>query len=77
MSYQLHETVVLTHDLPDHDLKQGDLGAVVMVYAPDAYEVEFVSAAGRTRAVLSLQAGDIRSVCSSDAIAVRPLDRSA
>lgn len=77
MSFELHETVVLKQDLPDHDLKHGDLGAVVMVYAPDAYEVEFVSADGNTRALLTLKASEIRSVAATDAIAVRPLNRSA
>lgn len=77
MSYELYDTVVLTRDLPEHDLKQGDLGAVVMVYTPDAYEVEFVSADGSTRAVLTLNDSDVRAVASTDAIAVRPLNRSA
>ena len=77
MSHELYETVVLTRDLVEHDLRQGDLGAVVMVYAPDAYEVEFVSADGNTRALLTLSEADVRSVTATDAIAVRPLNRSA
>lgn len=77
MSHEIHETVVLNRDLPEQDLKQGDLGAVVMVYGPDAYEVEFVSADGSTRALLLLKACELRAVSATDAIAVRPLNRSA
>lgn len=77
MNYALYDTVVLTRDLIEHDLKQGDLGAVVMVYAADAYEIEFVSADGSSRAVLMLRDTDIRALDSNDAIAVRPLNRSA
>lgn len=77
MSHALYDTVVLTRDLLEHDLKQGDLGAVVMVYGPDGYEVEFVSADGHTRALLMLKDSDIRAVAPTDAIAVRPLNRSA
>lgn len=53
------------------------LGAVVQVYEPDDLEVEFVSAAGRTEAVLTLKENDVRSVAEGDLITVRPLDRSA
>jgi len=77
MSYQLHDTVVLTRDQPGADLKQGDLGAVVMVYDGEACEVEFVRADGHTRALLTLRNTDIRPLGPSDAIAVRPLNRSA
>ena len=36
--------MVLDCDLPEHDLRKGDLGAVVQVYEPDGLEVEFVTA---------------------------------
>lgn len=48
MTYRVLDTVVLERDLPDHGLRKGDLGAVVEVYEPDAIEVEFVTASGRT-----------------------------
>jgi hypothetical protein len=38
------DTVVLLKDRPYAGLRAGDLGAVVQVYAPDALEVEFVTA---------------------------------
>jgi hypothetical protein len=73
----LLDTVVLNRDLSDHGLRKGDLGAIVHVYEPDGLEVEFVSAAGKTEALLTLTLNDVRPVSDDDLIAVRQLDRSA
>jgi hypothetical protein len=77
MSFKELETVVLNRDLPEHRLRKGDLGAVVHVYAPDGLEVEFVSASGKTEALVTLRETDVRPVADGDLIAVRRLDRSA
>ena len=77
MRFRLLETVVLNRDIPDRGLKKGDLGAVVHIYEPDGVEVEFVSAAGRTEALATLNESDVRAVADSDLIAVRQLDRPA
>ena len=77
MRYKELETVVLNRDLPDHGLQRGDLGAVVHVYEPDGLEVEFVSASGKTEALVTLKEKDVRAVADGDLIAVRPLGRSA
>jgi hypothetical protein len=66
------ETVVLLRDVPEAGLRAGDLGAVVQVYAPDALEVEFVTAAGRTQALRTLRVEDVRAVRDDDLLAVRP-----
>lgn len=66
------DVVVLTHDIPAHGLRTGDLGAIVEVYAPDAIGVEFVAASGRTQALLTLQPSDLREVGDDDLVAVRP-----
>jgi hypothetical protein len=66
------DTVVLTRDVPEAGLRTGDLGAVVQVYGPDAFEVEFVTAAGRTQALHVLHRDDIRPVADDDLLAVRP-----
>ena len=71
MRFNKLETVVLVQDLPEHGLRQGDLGAVVEVYEPDGLAVEFVTAAGKTRALLELTVGDVRKVQDTDLIAVR------
>ena len=66
------DTVVLVRDLPDAGLRAGDLGAVVHVYSPDAVEVEFVTAAGRTQALVTLATRDVREVGDDDLLTVRP-----
>ncbi len=55
------ETVVLTQDIPTHDLRQGDVGVNVHTYnKPEGYEVEFVTLGGDTIAVLPLLPSQIR-----------------
>lgn len=63
------DVVVLNTDLPSHRLKRGDLGAIVDVRSPDAIDVEFVTASGRTQALVTLKAGDIREVSNDDSTA--------
>lgn len=70
------DVVVLTHDLPTHGLRTGDLGAVVEVYGPDAIGVEFVAASGRTKALVTLQSQDLREAGDDDLVTVRPSSSS-
>lgn len=77
MKHELHDTVVLVNDLPKHGLRAGDLGAVVDVRSPDMFDVEFVTASGRTTALVSLKASDIRAIADTDLVAVRSIARSA
>ena len=72
------DTVVLRHDILKYGLVEGDIGAVVHCY-PDgvAYEVEFVTAEGRTIAVLTLALNDIRLMSSKEILHVRDVDRQA
>jgi hypothetical protein len=72
MTYRVLDTVVLERDVPDHGLRRGDLGAVVEVYEPDGVEVEFVTASGRTAALVTLTARDVRPVADDDLVSVRP-----
>ena len=76
MSFRILDVVVLERDLPASSLKRGDLGTVVEVYEPDGLEVEFVTASGKTEALLTLQAADVRPVGDSDLMAVRPYARA-
>ena len=59
-------------DQPTHGLKRGDLGTVVEVFAPDAVEVEFVTASGRTQASVTLPPSAVREVGDDDLVTVRP-----
>ena len=77
MKFRRLDVVVLEKDLPAHGLKRGDLGAVVELYEPDGLEVEFVTASGRTEALVTLTALDVRPVVENDLVAVRPYLRTA
>jgi Domain of unknown function (DUF4926) len=77
MKYGLLDTVVLARDVPAHDLHAGDLGAIVEVYQPESFEVEFVTASGQIGALVTLQSEDIRPISDTDLIAVRSLKKSA
>ena len=56
MTLHALDIVVLNEDLVTHGLKRGDLGTVVHVYSETAFEVEFVTASGRTHALVTLPA---------------------
>jgi hypothetical protein len=66
------DIVVLTHDIKDHGLKQGDVGTVVHRYREgEAFEVEFVTAEGKTVALLTLIPADIRPMSGGEILHVR------
>ena len=65
--------MVLDRDLPQHGLRAGDLGAVVEVYEPAGLEEEFVTASGKTQALVTVNVEDVRSVQENDLVAVRPV----
>jgi hypothetical protein len=68
------DTVVLSHDIEEHCLKQGDVGAIVHCYRDgEAYEVEFVTAEGKTIAVLTLSSADIRPMSRTEILHAREL----
>lgn len=73
MTTGFHEldTVVLVRDVPEAGLRTGDLGAIVQMYGDEAVEVEFVTASGRTQALLTLPVTDVRAVRDNDLLAVR------
>ena len=71
MTYRELDPVVLVRDIPDYDLRRGDLGAVVLVYGPSEVEVEFVRLSGLTQALITLQVDDLRPVDDHDVPAVR------
>ena len=75
MKFRPLDSVVLKHDHDEYGLRTGDLGAVVEVYEPNGLEVEFVSASGRTEALVTLSEDDVRSVDDHDLISVRPFSR--
>lgn len=55
MSVEEMSLVVLRHDVPAYGLTTGAIGTVVLVYGDgEAYEVEFMRAAGQAPALLTL-----------------------
>ena len=68
------DIVVLTRDITEHGLQQGDVGTVVHRYRDGrAFEVEFVTAEGTTVAVLTLEQAAIRPVGGREILHVRGL----
>ncbi|MPZ46615.1 MAG: DUF4926 domain-containing protein [Betaproteobacteria bacterium] len=53
---RLLDVVALMDDLPEHGLARGQVGTIVEVLAPDAYEVEFCDEQGQTYASVGIQA---------------------
>lgn len=50
------DVVALTFDLPEHGLRRGQVGTVVELLGPNAFEVEFSDDEGHTYASLGLPA---------------------
>lgn len=66
------DTVVLDHNIEKYGLKKGDIGTVVHIYEEGkALEVEFVTAKGKTVAVLTLTPSDIRPMERNEILHVR------
>ncbi len=58
-----HDRVVLAATVPSEGLVEGDVGTVVHVYRDgQAYEVEFTTLEGKTAAVVTLEASQVRPV---------------
>lgn len=74
--FKEHDLVVLTIDVPSHDLARGDVGTVLHIH-PDsrAFEVEFATLTGQTVAVLNLRPDQFRPVGSGDINHVRKVLR--
>jgi hypothetical protein len=72
------DTVVLARDIEEHELKRGDVGAVVHRYEDEnVFEVEFVTGEGQTIALLTLTQADIRPMRSREILSVRELPMAA
>lgn len=69
-----HDSIVLLQDLPDDGLKAGDIGTVVHIHKGGAgYEVEFMTLAGETVAVVTLLPDQLRPITRRDLAHVREL----
>jgi hypothetical protein len=67
-----HSLVVLDCDPPHDKLNRGDVGTVVYVYKGGrGYEVEFVDGAGRTVALVTVGADDVRPIEAGELLHAR------
>lgn len=77
MRFKELDTVVLTHDMPEHGLKEGDIDAIVHIHNDgETVEVEFVTAERRTVAVFILKPENIRSIADREILYVREYSSS-
>lgn len=68
------DTIVLTKDIKEYDLRKGDIGTIVHLYDyGKAMEVEFIKADGKTIAVLTLTPSDVRAIAKNEVLHVRDL----
>ncbi len=69
-----YDRVVLTVDLPDHQLLIGDIGTVVMIHqGGKGYEVEFFTVDGKTFDVVTVEAAQVRAVNSNELLHARTM----
>lgn len=69
-----HDIVVLTEDLSEDGLQAGDIGTVVHVYRDDTgYEVEVLTFAGETVALVTPLPAQVRTISPRDVAHVREL----
>ena len=72
-----HDCIVLLQDLPEDSLEAGDIGTVVHTHQGGAgYEVEFMTLAGETVAVVTLLPSQLRPIARRDLAHVRELTAS-
>lgn len=69
-----HDRVVLTQPLPSQGLEAGDVGTIVHLYRDGtAYEVEFVTLAGDTEAVVTVEAAQLRPIGPREIVHAREI----
>ena len=67
-----HDCVVLSQDIPSEGLQAGDIGTVVYIHRGGAgFEVEFMTLAGDTLAVVTVLPTQLRPVARGDMAHVR------
>ena len=80
MEIKLYQRVALTRDLPEHNLRRGDVALVVehLPATPEAggeegYALEVCNAVGETLAVVLVPAAAVKPLTEEEILQVRPL----
>ena len=72
------DSVVLNTDLPEHGLKHGDIGTIVLVHRDgEGYEVEFMTLDGETLAIVTLLSSQVRPIGHREIANARPVGSSS
>ena len=75
MTFPMYEDVIVTTDVPSHDIRAGDIGTVVdrhiVAGKEEGYSVEFFDMTGKTVAVVALPGSRLRQPTSLDRPSVR------
>lgn len=58
----LSDVVALLEDLPEHNLRRGQVGTIVEEWAPGVYEVEFAGTDGVTYAMAAIRATQLMTL---------------
>ena len=66
---KLLDVVAVLEDKPEAGLVSGQVGTVVEVHSPDAFEVEFLDANGRTIALAELRRDELLVLRNEPAVA--------
>jgi hypothetical protein len=78
---EIYKDAILTVDLPDEGLRAGDIGTIVERHqvpgiAEVGYSIEFFDMTGRTVAVVTVPASQLRLPIAADLPAVRKFAKS-
>jgi hypothetical protein len=75
MAFKLFEEVVLLKDIPEKNLKKGDIATIVEHYpvsmGEDGYSLEIFNAKGDTMAVITVPESSIASLTENEIFSVR------
>ena len=67
-----HSLVVLDREPPHERLDRDDVGTIIHIYdGGRAYEVEFVDGSGRTVALVTVDAEDVRPIAAGELLHAR------
>ncbi len=70
-----HDHISLTKDIPSLGLVSGDIGTVVAIYADGkAFEVEFMTAEGKTIDVITLERENVRALSGHEILHAREME---
>jgi hypothetical protein len=77
MRYKLFEEVVLKSDIPDKDLKRGDVATIVEQHpvseGENGYTLEIFNAIGETIAVITVPESSVEALSKDDIFSVRSM----